>query len=434
METIKELARKGVITDEMKKAAEEEGVSPEYIRKGIEDGTIVITRNRLRKNIKVVPIGKGLRVKVNVNLGTSPDHIDYEEEMCKARVALNNGADTIMDLSIAGDIDGFRKRLIEEIPLPLGTVPIYQAATEIENRGGRIQDMTVDDFFNAIQKHAEDGVDYMTVHVGVTQVVAERLKHSKRYMDVVSRVGSIILSWMRYNKKENPLYEHFDKLLEIAKEYDVTLSLGDGIRPGAIVDASDGPQFQELILLGELTEKAWDAGVQVIIEGPGHIPLDQVEANIILEKSLCHGAPFYVLGPVVLDVAPGYDHITGAIGGAVAALAGADFLCYVTPAEHLRLPSVEDVKEGLIATRIAALAADTARRHPKIWKWNEEMALYRKQLKWGDQIRIALDPDKAREYRQSIPVHDPETCTMCGELCAIKLSRESRKETEKAGV
>ena len=434
METIKDLARRGEITEDMRRAAEEEGVSPEYIRDGIAEGNIVIAKNRLRENIKVVPIGRGMRVKVNVNLGTSPDHIDYEEEMCKARVALSNGADTIMDLSIAGDIDGFRKRLIEEIPLPLGTVPIYQAATEIEAQGKRIQDMTPDDFFKAIQKHAEDGVDYMTVHVGVTQVVAERLKHTKRYMDVVSRGGSIILSWMRYNKKENPLYEYFDRLLEIAREYDVTLSLGDGIRPGAIVDASDGPQFQELILLGELTERAWDAGVQVIIEGPGHIPLDQVEANIVLEKSLCHGAPFYVLGPVVLDVAPGYDHITGAIGGAIAAYAGADFLCYVTPAEHLRLPSVEDVKEGLMATRVAALAADTAKRHPKIWEWNREMAEYRKKLKWGDQIRIALDPEKAQEYRQSIPVHDPETCTMCGELCAIKLSRESKKETEKAGV
>ena len=430
METIKELASKGIITEDMKIVAEDEGVSPEFVREGIENGTIVITKNIKRKNIKPVGVGKGMRVKVNVNLGTSADKIDYEDEMCKATVAMSNGADTIMDLSTGGKIDELRRDLIKEIPMAIGTVPVYQAAVEGERQGKRIEDLTKEDFFNGIKKHAEDGVDYMTVHVGVSQVVAERLNNSPRYMDVVSRGGSILLSWMRYNKKENPLFEYFDELIDIAKEYDVTLSLGDGIRPGAVIDASDGPQIQELIILGELTQRAWDKGVQVIIEGPGHVPMDQIAANMIMEKSLCHGAPFYVLGPLVTDIAPGYDHITAAIGGAIAGMAGADFLCYVTPAEHLRLPDVQDVKDGVIASRIAAHAVDLARGNKKAWEWDIKMAEYRKNLKWGEQIKISIDPEKAKEYRESIPIIVPETCTMCGELCAIKVSRDSRNDTE----
>ncbi|MBW1645047.1 MAG: phosphomethylpyrimidine synthase ThiC, partial [Deltaproteobacteria bacterium] len=319
-----------------------------------------------------------------------------------------------------GDIDQVRREILARCPVPLGTVPIYQAVTDGVKSRGFVGKLTVDDLFAAVEKQAEDGVDFMTIHCGVTQRTLETLRRSGRITDVVSRGGAFLVEWMIYTGRENPFYEHYDRLLELAREYDVTLSLGDGLRPGCLADATDRPQVQELIFLGELTERAWEAGVQVMIEGPGHVPLNQITANVLLEKQLCKGAPFYVLGPLVTDVAPGYDHLVGAIGGAVAAAAGADFLCYVTPAEHLKLPSVADVKEGVIASRIAAHAADIARGLPGAMEWDNRMARKRKQLDWEGQLELAIDPEKARRFRASMPPADQEVCSMCGEFCAIK--------------
>ena len=358
-------AHKGIVTKEMEMIAIEEGISLEWLRNKVASGRVVIPVNRKHKGVKPVGIGEGLRIKVNANLGTSSDHIDLEEELKKLEVSIRTGADTVMDLSTGGDIDAIRKEIIRHSSIPVGTVPIYEAVVNAVRKRRSLAKMRVEDLFEVIERQAEEGVDFMTVHCGVTRSSVERLRRDRRLMGVVSRGGSFLIEWMIYNNQENPLFSHYDRLLEIAKRYDVTLSLGDGLRPGCLADATDRPQVEETIILGELTERAWAEGVQVMIEGPGHVPLDQIEANVLLEKRLCKGAPFYVLGPLVTDISPGYDHITCAIGGAIAGKAGADFLCYVTPSEHLKLPSIEDVREGVIATRIAAHAADIARGNQK---------------------------------------------------------------------
>ena len=413
-------ARKGIITKEMEKVALEEGVSTEWLREKIAAGRIVIPVNRNHREVKPVGIGEGLRIKVNTNLGTSSDHCDLAEELRKLDVSIGAGTDTVMDLSTGGDIPAIRKEIMRHAPITIGTVPIYQAAVEAVRKKKALVKMTAEELFEAIEAQAEEGVDFMTLHCGVTRHTIERLRLDRRIMGVVSRGGSFLIEWMIYNERENPLYEHYDRLLEIAKKHDVTLSLGDGLRPGCLADATDRPQVTETIILGELTERAWAQGVQVMIEGPGHVPLDQIEANILLEKRLCKGAPFYVLGPLVTDISPGYDHITCAIGGAIAGKAGADFLCYVTPSEHLKLPSVEDVKEGVIATRIAGHAADIARGNRKAFERDLEMARARKSFDWQKQIELSIDPEKSRRYHEEGKSAEEEVCTMCGEFCAMK--------------
>lgn len=416
-----EYARQGTITEAMEKTAASEGISAETIRQGIAEGTIVITQNVKHRTISPLAIGKGLRTKINANIGTSKDHTNVEEELAKVRAAIEAGADTIMDLSTGPAIGETRKTVIQASTVPVGTVPIYQAAVEMPEKKNRpMVEMAADDLFEVIERHGEDGVDFITVHCGVTLRSVETIKKEGRLMGVVSRGGAILVEWMHYNKKENPLFESYDRLLEIAKAYDMTLSLGDGLRPGCLADATDRGQIQELLLLGELTERAWAKGVQVMIEGPGHVPLQQIEANVLLQKRICHGAPFYVLGPLVTDIAPGYDHITGAIGGAIAAWAGADFLCYVTPSEHLRLPTVEDVREGVIASKIAGHAGDIARGLKGAMDQDACMARARKALNWPEQIRLAIDPERARKLRESRMPKESDVCTMCGELCAIK--------------
>jgi phosphomethylpyrimidine synthase len=418
-----EYARQGRITEVMEKCAAAENVPAEAIRQGLAEGTTVVTQNVKHRNIPPLAIGRGLRTKVNANVGTSADRNNIEEELEKVRAAVEAGADTIMDLSTGQGIDETRKAVMKASPVPVGTVPIYQAAVEMPRKKNRpMVEMTADDLFEVIERHGEDGVDFITVHCGVTRDSVGKIKKEGRLMGIVSRGGAILAEWMDYNKKENPLFEEYDRLLEIAKAYDMTLSLGDGLRPGCLADATDRGQVQETILLGELTERAWAKGVQVMIEGPGHVPLDQIEANVLLQKRLCHGAPFYVLGPLVTDIAPGYDHITGAIGGAIAARAGADFLCYVTPSEHLRLPSVQDVREGVIASKIAGHAADIARGLKGSMEMDCRMARARKSLDWKEQIRLSIDPLRAQKLRESSMPRESDVCTMCGELCAIKKS------------
>ncbi|MCX8026687.1 MAG: phosphomethylpyrimidine synthase ThiC [Thermodesulfovibrionales bacterium] len=414
-----EYARKGIITDEMRQVAQDEGVSAEDIAKAISEGTVVITKNK-KRDIKPLGIGKGLRTKTNANIGTSKDSISYEEELEKLDVCIRYGADAVMDLSTGGNIREFRRLLISRSPLSIGTVPIYDAVVQSVEKHGSVIKMKPDDIFKTIQEHAEDGVDFITVHCGVTKASIERLKKDKRILDVVSRGGSFLLEWIVCNDRENPLYEDFDRLLEIAKRYDMTLSLGDGFRPGCLADATDRSQLEELLILGELHERALEYGVQSIIEGPGHVPLNQVEMNIKIQKEICKGAPFYVLGPLVTDCAMGYDHIATAIGGAVAAMAGADFLCYVTPAEHIRLPDVDDVREGIVAARIAAHAGDIAKGIPSAIKRDRDMAYFRKNLDWEGQISLSFDPEKVKSSRNLRPPKDSEVCSMCGELCAIK--------------
>jgi phosphomethylpyrimidine synthase len=413
-------AQEGVITKEMAIVAREEEVSSEWLRENIASGRIVIPANRNHKSLHPIGIGEGLRIKVNTNLGTSSDHIDLEEELKKLKVSIQAGTDTVMDLSTGGDLEAIRGEILKHASIPLGTVPIYQAAVEAARRKKTLANMMAEGLFEVIERQAEDGVDFMTVHCGVTRSSLERLRRDHRLMGVVSRGGSLLIEWMIYTDKENPLYEQFDRLLEIAKKYDVTLSLGDGLRPGCLADATDRPQVEETIILGELTERAWAEGVQVMIEGPGHVPLDQIEANVLLEKRLCKGAPFYVLGPLVTDITPGYDHIACAIGGAIAGRAGADFLCYVTPSEHLRLPSIDDVKEGVIATRIAAHAADLARGNKRAFQMDLGMSKARKEFDWEKQIELSIDPEKAKRYHEEGRSTEKDRCTMCGEFCAIK--------------
>jgi len=418
-------AKQGVITPEMEEVARSERVSAERIREGLAEGSIIITRNRRHTNANPLGIGKGLRTKVNANIGTSGDHADIAEELQKLEVAVAAGADTVMDLSVGGPVDEVRREVLARSSVPVGTVPIYQAALGARQKEKAFVELDSDEIFETIEQHASDGVDFVTVHCTVTRESVARLKKHARLLDIVSRGGALMFEWMNFNKQENPLYEHFDRLLSIAGKYDMSLSLGDGMRPGCLADATDRGQVQELILQGELVERCWEAGVQVMCEGPGHVPLDQIEANMILQKRLCRGAPFYVLGPLVTDIAPGYDHITGAIGGALAALAGADYLCYVTPSEHLRLPTVEDVRAGVIASRIAAHAADVARGVPGAIECDNAMARCRKNLDWEGQIALALDPERARELRESSRPADSEVCTMCGEFCAIKVTRKA---------
>jgi phosphomethylpyrimidine synthase len=419
-----EEARKGVITNAMKRVAQKEKISPEILRDRVAAGTVVIPANIKHKDLDPIGIGKGLTIKVNANIGTSRDHVDLAEEMSKLAVAIDAKADTVMDLSTGGNVTKIRQAILQASSIPVGTVPIYQAAVETAKKMGGIIHLTPDLLFEAVQAQADEGVDFMTIHCGVTLDALERLRLQHRTTDIVSRGGAFLATWMLHHQRENPFFEDFDRLLAIAKQYDITLSLGDGLRPGCLADATDRAQIHELLTLGELTKKAWDAGVQIIIEGPGHIPLHEVESNVLLQKRLCQGAPFYVLGPLVTDIAAGYDHIACAIGGAVAGMAGADFLCYVTPAEHLKLPSLEDVREGVIASRIAAHGADIARGHPGAVAWDFEMSKARKALDWNKQISLSIDPSKAKAYRKSSQPSSDEVCTMCGEFCAIKIVRD----------
>jgi len=413
-------ACKGTITAEIRQVAKSEGISPEALARKVAEGKVVILKSRNRKGGVPIGIGEGLCTKINANIGTSKDHLKIGEELEKAKIAVAAGADTIMDLSTGGDLPAIRQRILRETTVPLGTVPIYEAALiAVETRQGIVR-MDPEDLFEVIERQGAEGVDYMTVHCGVTLEALERLKREGRLLNVVSRGGSFLFEWMVHNGRENPFYEQFDRLLSIASRYEICLSLGDGMRPGCLADATDRGQVQELIILGELTKRAREAGVQVMIEGPGHVPIQQVEMNIKLEKELCNGAPFYVLGPLVTDIAPGYDHITSAIGGAIAGAAGADFLCYVTPAEHLRLPTADDVREGVIAAKIAAHAADIAKGIPGAMERDREMARARRKLDWEAQIRLSLDPERARKIRESSPPQDEAVCSMCGEFCAIK--------------
>ena len=415
-----EAARAGIVTKEMEEVAKAENRPVEFIMEGLKKGTIVIPKNK-NHDVKPVGIGEGLRTKVNANIGTSSDIAELDMELEKLKAAVEAKADSVMDLSTGGDLDYIRRKILEESPIVVGNVPIYQAAVEVAAKKGSIAYMTEDDIFSTIEKQAKDGIDYMTLHCGVTRETLERLIRQGRVEDLVSRGGTFLSVWMLYNKKENPLFEHFDRVLEIAKEYDVTLSLGDGFRPGAIADATDRAQIHELILLGELHKRALEAGVQSMIEGPGHVPINQVIMNAQIEKSLCEGAPFYVLGPVVTDIAPGYDHITSAIGGALMAAYGADFLCYVTRAEHVRLPTPEDVREGVIVTRIAAHAADIAKGIPGAFEWDLEMSKARKALDWKRMIELSIDPEYVKKERESSLPKEDDVCTMCGKFCAIKL-------------
>jgi phosphomethylpyrimidine synthase len=425
-----EKARQGIITDEIKLVAATESIDAETLRANIAAGTAIICKNTKRPNGKPLAVGAGLPTRVNANIGTSKDDTSIDKELEKARVAVAAGADAIMDLSTGGPIDEIRAAIISETEACIGSVPLYQAAVDTVMRKNKAMvDMTADEIFDGIVKHLDDGVDFITVHCGVTRATVERMDNEGRIMDVVSRGGSFTVEWMTHNDAENPLFEQFDRLLEIVRPYDATLSLGDGFRPGCIADATDRAQIQELIILGELTQRAWKAGVQVMIEGPGHVPLDQIKTNIQLQKRLCHGAPFYVLGPLVTDIAPGYDHITCAIGGTLAAAAGADFLCYVTASEHLALPTVEDVHEGVMACRLAAHAGDIVKKVPGAIEKDIAMAKCRKELDWEGQFKLALDPEKARRIRAESGVDEEHgACTMCGEFCAYKVMNDRREK------
>jgi phosphomethylpyrimidine synthase len=418
-----ELARKGTVSPQIKHIAAKEGVETDFIIQGLSDGEIIIPANVNHTNLIPCGIGKGLRTKVNANIGTSSDFCDLNTELRKLQTAINFGADTVMDLSTGGDISAIRRTILRASTIPLGTVPIYQAGIEAIENHGAIVNMTVNEIFAVIEEHAKDGVDFMTVHCGVTQASLARLKKQGRMADIVSRGGAFLIGWMLHNDKENPLYQYYDRLLDLALEYDFTLSLGDGMRPGCLADATDRAQIEELIILGELVERSRKAGVQAMIEGPGHLPLNQIATNVQLEKSLCRGAPFYVLGPLVTDVGAGYDHITAAIGGAIAAAAGADFLCYVTPTEHLSLPNIEDVKEGVIASRIAAHAADIVKGVKGAKEWDEQMSRARKALDWKTQTELSLDGELARQIHARIPAGGA-TCSMCGKYCAMAIVEE----------
>ena len=418
-----ETARRGLLSPALKKVARAEGVSPEKLADLVARGLVVIPFNPRHAPARPAGIGQGLRTKVNVNLGTSRDFPRLAEELRKVRISLDYGADALMDLSTGGDLKRIRKAILARTPLPLGTVPIYQAAVRAIDRRESIVGMTEDDLFEAVASQAREGVDFMTVHSGLTLRAIDRLKKQGRVADVVSRGGAFLLAWMLHNGRENPFYDRFDRLLEIARRHDITLSLGDGLRPGSVVDASDRPQIEELLTLGELVQRARAAGVQVMVEGPGHVPLDQIEMNMRLEKRVCEGAPFYVLGPLVTDIAPGYDHIVSAIGGAVAAAAGADFLCYVTPAEHLGLPSDDDVREGLIASRIAAHAADIVKGVPGALERDRKLARARKRLDWETQRRLSIDPVKFAAVRKRRKTHT-RACSMCGDFCAMRIVSE----------
>lgn len=418
-----ESARKGTLTAALKRTARAEGLPPDDLLKLVADGQVVIPFNARHVRLRPVGIGRKLRTKVNVNLGTSKDFPSLGAELEKVGIALKYGTDTLMDLSTGGDLKKIRKTILGKAPIPLGTVPVYQAAIEAIEKRGSILAMTVDDLFAVIEAQAREGVDFMTLHCGLTARAIERLKDQGRVADIVSRGGAFQTAWILHHQKENPLYEHYDRLLEIARAYDITLSLGDGLRPGSILDATDRPQIEELLTLGELVQRAWKRGVQVMVEGPGHVPLDQVEMNVQLQKRVCHGAPFYVLGPLVTDIGAGYDHIVAAIGGAVAAAAGADFLCYVTPAEHLGLPTADDVREGLIASRIAGHAADIVKGVPGARDRDLKLSKVRKSLDWDKQKDLVIDPHKFEDIRKKRRSKS-DACSMCGEFCAMRLVAE----------
>ena len=410
-------ARKGILTKELLAVAKKEQMEPEKLVKLVAAGQVVIPANKCHTCLDPNGIGSALRTKINVNLGTSRDLNDLDMELQKVNDAVAMGAESIMDLSSFGDTQKFRRKLTAECPAIIGTVPIYDAVVYYHKP---LREITSEEWLQIAEMHAKDGVDFLTIHVGINKNTAERFKKMKRLTNIVSRGGSIIFAWMEMTGQENPFYEHFDRLLDICQEYDVTLSLGDACRPGCLEDATDVSQLEELLTLGELTRRAWEKNVEVMIEGPGHMPLDQIAANMKIQQSVCKGAPFYVLGPLVTDVAPGYDHITAAIGGAIAASAGASFLCYVTPAEHLRLPNRDDVKEGIIASRIAAHAADIAKGIPGAKEWDRKMAQARARLDWEEQFSLAIDPEKARRYRAESKPEKEDTCSMCGNFCAVK--------------
>ncbi len=425
MNTQAKAAKEGRLTEEMKIIAIDEEESPEKIRERIARGTVIIMRNSNRENVHPIGIGEGLRTKVNANVGTSIDLCDIVMEVEKARVAIRYGADTVMDLSTGGDLDEVRRKILKEVNVPVGTVPIYQTAIETTKKKGGMIHMDEDDVFNMIEKHAKDGVDFMTVHCGVTHRIVEKLGKQPRTMGIVSRGGTFLAAWMLYNNKENPLYANYDYLLEMAAQYDFSLSLGDGLRPGCIFDSTDWFQVQELLTIGELVERARAANVQAMVEGPGHMPLNHIVANVQLEKAVCKGAPFYVLGPVVTEIAPGYDHIVGAIGGALAGLGGADFLCYLTPSEHLGLPNIDEVKEGVIATKIAAHAVDVVKLGRKAMAKDLAMSEARASLNWEKQFENSIDPEKASEIHGRVKTRSSDTCTMCSDLCAIKILKNA---------
>lgn len=412
-----DFARAGEITPAMRIVAEKEGRAPEFIREGVAAGRIAIPANIHHTSLSPEGVGEGLRTKVNVNLGISGDLADEQVEWEKVDIAFELGAEAIMDLSNSGKTQSFRTRLIEKSPAMIGTVPMYDAVGYLEKDLAHI---TAQDFLEVVRAHAEEGVDFVTIHAGLNRKAIDSFKRSGRKMNIVSRGGSLIYAWMEMTGNENPFFEHYDELLDILREYDVTVSLGDALRPGCLADATDAGQVGELIELGLLTTRAWERDVQVMIEGPGHMAMNEIAANMQIEKRLCHNAPFYVLGPLVTDIAPGYDHITSAIGGAIAAASGADFLCYVTPAEHLRLPSVEDVKEGVIASRIAAHAADIAKGIPGARDWDDRMAAARQRLDWPAMFDEAIDREKAEAYVASTKPADPSTCTMCGAMCSVR--------------
>jgi phosphomethylpyrimidine synthase len=418
-----EYARKGQITKEMEIVAKEENIDIQKLIRRVAKGYITIPKNI---NSKSIPkgIGKGLTTKINANIGSSSEIEDINVEVEKAKIAVQYGADALMDLSTGPNLKAIREKIMQAVNIPIGTVPIYEAAVCASKEKGAVINMDEDDMFNAIINQAKEGVDFMTIHSGITRDTVEKVKNSDRIMGIVSRGGSFLAAWILQNDKENPLYKNYDYLLEIAHEYDVTLSLGDGLRPGCLADASDVPQIQELITLGQLVERARDAGVQVMVEGPGHVPMDQIQANMKIQKTICKGAPFYVLGPIVTDLAPGYDHITSAIGGAIAASSGADFLCYVTPKEHLAIPDIEAVKEGIIASKIAAQAADVANGVKSAWNNELKMAKARRCFDWEKQFELAFDHETPRKYRESKPTSG-DMCTMCGEFCALRIVRDN---------
>lgn len=412
-----EAARKGIVTKEIEAVAKKENISIEKLMQLMSEGKVIIPCNKLHKAISPNGLGSMLKTKINVNLGTSRDMTDIDMELAKVKSAVDMGAEAIMDLSSYGDTRKFRKMLTEKCPAMIGTVPIYDAVVYYHKP---LIEITTEEWLDIVRMHAEDGVDFMTIHCGINKETAHKFKKNKRLMNIVSRGGSIIFAWMEMTGKENPFYKHFQEILEICREYDITLSLGDACRPGCLSDATDASQIEELITLGELTKRAWEKDVQVMIEGPGHMPINQIAANMEIQKTLCYGAPFYVLGPIVTDVAPGYDHITSAIGGAIAASNGAAFLCYVTPAEHLCLPGVDDVKEGIIAARIAAHSADIAKGVTGAMDWDNKMSLARKKLDWEKMFELSIDPEKAKRYRELSKPEKEDTCSMCGNFCAIK--------------
>lgn len=420
-------AAEGRITTEMERAAAAEKLPAETLRADIAEGVTVLPfNNKLSERVRAVAIGKGLRTKVNANIGSSRDHADVSLELCKARVAEEAGADALMDLSTGGDLHAIRKAIIAETSLPLGTVPVYEVAARVEDEGREFEDASVDELFSIVEEHARDGVSFMTLHAGVTRHAIERLKSQGRELDIVSRGGALMAGWMARRKAENPFFEHFERLIDLALAHDFTFSLGDGLRPGCLADANDRAQITELLTLAELAKRARQRGAQVMLEGPGHVPLNAVAEHIRFQKAVSGGAPFYTLGPLVTDVAPGYDHITAAIGGAVAAAAGVDFLCYVTPAEHLSLPGPEDVRLGVIASRIAAHAGDVAKGVAGAAEWDLEMSRARRSFDWQRQSDLAVDPaEAARRRRENAPQVEADTCTMCSNLCAIKLSEKA---------